>query len=1446
MRVGFKPGKRQNTMVLSLIVAAIAAAGLSLYPLGRLISGKMAEIRDGLIARLETVLGCELSYDNLSPSFIRSLTISGLTLRARSTNALMLDADRVEVYLGVLFPAHGFPRIGVREIDIEGASADYSAAKSSGFITTISELLTENGSEAGGPIRVNVRGSRVDVREAGLKAELTGLLAEGSFDETGIELRASCDGRLSMRGMEDVSGGITVSGRAAADFRTARIIVETSVDSADFSMTPQTFSLSKRGSLISVRKVEDAAPIDASGEIDFESGKYTVECAFESLRPAAFGSFKGRLSGFSKWLSAVGTGGASLSGSLKDGTIEYAVKGVFLAPKSLLPEGSSIVLDANGDGKSLAIRTARLQGPDGAIEFSGMLALPGMTPDGIASLDWNIKGEPLKGRFEIRTADGSISANSESLQFADAEFIGIRAALRPGALASELSLTASLRKLAFDSPENQPADSEPKVPVSASLITLSGSLMTGKKPSIDAELALDSLEVGPLYSILSGFLGLPGSAPAELASHFRLSSDIYFNTDFSSFSYSAPKLLISYPEKPDNRGEFSFSGSRTSLALNRFSILWDGIEAAGDVKVDFSSREMASFASSLNVQGIPYTLSGEIYGTQQLYVRGSHGLEIHLTRASGEALFSLGMQDFPLPLKGIETALSLDASGRFKNMGEFTVVLDSGRLEQTKGILPSWAAVTFSGALDAAGAHFERIGFEDQYSRLEGGADVRYALGSDRFLELSAELASGTGEYYGADGRISNGEADISVKLREAPLARLGSTILTGAVNADISLKGSPSASTASFKGGLSNATFLGMPLAAETAGETKGGIWTFHGLDASFFVFDLIDGEASYIAAADDFNLDSGFRMRIGREPLSSLLKADGKLFSNGELLPEFSGALGDLSFGPVKAASWPIAARLIHGGGMEFKGGAKEECSINFQPSGNFAIETRSPLALRAKAEGSLKNGKLSAEIPDFTLDFARIWSLIGVPAVDFKAGVLRGSLSISGSSRDPVFNGKARAEGMICSIPDFMPGSFGPFSTDVTAVANEIRIPETRVQAGSASVKASAGIDIESWLPARVDLHAATIADSLVDSKTMISGIDIEGKSRFDLSFLFARDFFSIKGFVVLDEGSILLAPAQEGGQASGGPSEYPMMVALSLGFGKKVEFLWPNRKFPLLRANFDPNSSGIAVAFDGMKESFSVKGAAKMRGGEVLYFRRNFYLKEGKLVFNESQDFFDPLLSFRAEMREQDDSGPVTIILRMDDTRLSQFKPTLESIPAYPESTLLAMLGEEVLGVHTDDLKTLTSSQILTRTMTSAGAAAGDILAQTSLVRKTEGWMRDMLSLDMFSIRSPIVQNILIGAVNPVDIDRTSTLGDYLDGTTVSGGKYVGSDLFLQGLAQARRDEGSNFGNLSVALEFLLELNTPFFRLLYSFAPEWEHRDSLFIGDQSIGVYFSIPY
>ena len=261
------------------------------------------------------------------------------------------------------------------------------------------------------------------------------------------------------------------------------------------------------------------------------------------------------------------------------------------------------------------------------------------------------------------------------------------------------------------------------------------------------------------------------------------------------------------------------------------------------------------------------------------------------------------------------------------------------------------------------------------------------------------------------------------------------------------------------------------------------------------------------------------------------------------------------------------------------------------------------------------------------------------------------------------------------------------------------------------------------------------------------------------------------------------------------------------------GKKVQIAIN----PLVRSLVAP-STPISVNADTATGLWGIKGDIVLRGGEVSYLSRNFYLKQGQLILDETQNKFDPVITVRAETREHDTNGdPVTITLSAVSQNISRFNAVLSSSPAKSENEIMEILGQIASG----DASSVGNFLV----------AAGDYGVQVTLLRKIESALRDLSNFDIFSVRTTILQNSIMQGLNMNRAsDNNSIIGNLFDNSTVYIGKYFGDDIYADALLhwtydKTKVDSGGTSGSgLVFQPEIGLEFEAPFANIRWNFAPD----------------------
>ena len=285
-------------------------------------------------------------------------------------------------------------------------------------------------------------------------------------------------------------------------------------------------------------------------------------------------------------------------------------------------------------------------------------------------------------------------------------------------------------------------------------------------------------------------------------------------------------------------------------------------------------------------------------------------------------------------------------------------------------------------------------------------------------------------------------------------------------------------------------------------------------------------------------------------------------------------------------------------------------------------------------------------------------------------------------------------------------------------------------------------------------------------------------------------------------------------------------FDFLVDLKLQVKNKVQILFN----PLLRGLIVPDNY-LDLYIDTSTGDLSAKGEVNLRGGEIVWLNRSFYMKEGKVVFNEYNEVFDPRITVRAETRERDENNnQVTITLSATQQALSQFNPRFTATPAKSENEIMELLGQVISG-NSENVSSL-------------AMAGGDYLMQATVMRTVENTLRELLNFDIFSVRTNILQNAVKQSLEKNSAGKQLSFSNFFDNSAVYVGKYFGSAMYVDALMHWSYDETKaknedSVRGLVLQPEFGFEMSSPFVNIRFGVSPDLEAiKNSLWIPSTSV--------
>jgi hypothetical protein len=326
-----------------------------------------------------------------------------------------------------------------------------------------------------------------------------------------------------------------------------------------------------------------------------------------------------------------------------------------------------------------------------------------------------------------------------------------------------------------------------------------------------------------------------------------------------------------------------------------------------------------------------------------------------------------------------------------------------------------------------------------------------------------------------------------------------------------------------------------------------------------------------------------------------------------------------------------------------------------------------------------------------------------------------------------------------------------------------------------------------------------------------------------------------FIQIDGDLESFDTSLTTAPAVV--EESSGKTD--VGVKLRIRSGPRVEFLYPNRALPILRSYIERNQI-INVAIDTRTQYFEITGDVNLRGGDIVFLKRNFYIKEAVLTFNERNQEFDPIINGRAELKLPVNGINYKFSLFFDNNRLKNLNPRYTATPALSTVEIAAILAGT--GLTQDQQNT----QIL-YTVSDLGIRWGlnEIGLDLTFIHDIETSLRNVLGVDVLSVRTEIIPALVREAVAPLD-NTSDSFGKYLDNTAILIGKYLGDDLYIELMGQLKAQdlftENPSPLGVDIEIELSMEFSTPYFDLEWSFTPR--NSEELFLRDHRFTFSWSL--
>jgi hypothetical protein len=1460
-----------------IFLALMALTVLFFWPLSRSLHAKMEELRNGLIGRAESFIGRPILYSSIGPSIFGTLDIRNIRVLSTPGSAgdpadnqplLQISRFRLSYSLPALIRRN--PDF-IRSIKIDKPLVNFDTSRdrdilglfSKGninvrtFVKDLAELIPEHA-------LLNVRRGQFSVQDKKNLYRIRKFGVDLSVGDDQIFLDGRWNTELSFNStpMPPINAGINmqVKGNCSTALDEGSAVIKIpSVTGNLFRMKTQVFSFVMEKEFLSLRKIDDQLPLDFSFGYGLETGNLEAFLSCDGFALGDLVTFSGSREKGRGIPAFVSGGTASFTrntgGSLRY-NIDLAGKASPAAPRSESKGGSSALRDpetafyrirANGDENSAAISEFRVYVPPagdsfflGDIGFRGNIRLKPLAPEGILSFsEFSLTGDgSLSGEFAIATEAGEIKVFSETVDIGRTALTALDFSLVPDGEDFSFSLSA-LRFRNIESYED----------VKLSSFLLEGTLDYEPR-QVQASFLLDSFSAADLIDMARPFVREPAlSRPLHsMWNDIAITTEVFFTTDFNHILYNAPRFVIAYEGGSTVAGMLSVSGTDQRFELSEGRLIGKEGTLLVSGYVDYANPGDISFSLMTNYRDLSYYFEGMILDGRSLNIRGSYGFLVNITSTNlGGYSGYMEVRDIPVPWRGQLAYIGFFASLRYDSRSFWSLDLD--HFEMSNIASPSGpASLRLVGSADQAGLVFPVLYYTDSKGPLSGRADISWS-GDFSFFSGTLNMEDARGlERYLVDGSYEGEHLELAVSGSSMQLSRVFDRAYDAAADGRIQIFWD---SVNSFRVNFSldslAARIQGRNFRASASAELNHREFTIKDLRLSYSNIEgfmpllklslgenTLETKMNFQGYAVGRRVEGAFTIDARFRPIESWLEINNALTS-------FSGRLRveNLGYANVNSAEPFDFVFSRNNTALSVSGGPKNMLRLRLDQDGNFYAGLSSPFPVRGSFIGNISRRTIDAHISDLYVDLGSLWELVPpVPELALTGGYVKASLDIRGSLDDPEFFGMARGTSVGLRVPNFITRDIRPIPFNIVLDGNEIRFGPIPATVGGGAGIVEGWFRFDRWIPNifSIDIHVPR--DTPIPFGFDLTGFLAQGDASGRLQLSMENLVFGISGELYANNTEIGFNTDEI--NRLEGPDIFsqgllPVTLNLEISTGPTVEFLWPSSDFPILRANPDMGTV-VRVSADTQTKLFTLNSDVKIRSGEIFYFERSFYIRQGTLSFHENELQFAPRLTARAESRDRTNEGPVTISMIVENAPLLSFTARFESNPPLSQMEIFGLLGQNLTGTDVDE-----STGGIQRAFLNSSS---DLLAQFTVVRRLERYVRNFLHLDMFSIRTQLLQNAVFMAAglrqNPVD--RNSGVGNYFDNTTVFFGKYIGADMFIQSMLSFRYDENkTTSGGLNFEPDIGVELQSPLFNIRWDFIPA--HPENWYIDDNSITLLWS---
>lgn len=1493
--------KRKHLIIEILIFTVVSVSALLLFKgVSKKIETELKGFEEFLYTKLKTEAGIKVEYESLSPSILPHFSFKNIQVKDAQTDVIVADFKYFSVNYNLIELLRSNYGKVVKSVDIKNGGIYFDTTENAELLKKISTLLKSdsNVSKQEEVKEDNKQKNNKEFRLTGIEVNLSNIklaytdkisksefnIFSGSIysenDRIFYELNSKCIySNNKIKILKNLSLNLNIQGNVSSDFLfSSSIITMENIQFSNFETDKLSFFVSYKDSVISARSFQKNRGLGIVASMNTKSNIGGVSLNFNKFMPAKLITNSKMNISLNEILHTKLSGETKVKFNLSESgnpSLEWLADLTATSKKIELNKANlhNTKLKIKGNGTQDFIQIHNFSLNSNELNFNGNLSYNFKNNNTLAHLNLEslkLKSGSISSKLKLTNSGSAFICDINNIALGKANFSGGKITATP----KEKQLDFSF--LLKDETGSYELDGS---------YTYANKARASEKGFIEIHGVLNAINVQNLYKSVATF----SSKGANIRSisrfkPFRITSEFYASTDLKDFSYNFVQFIFASVEKNGLNLLTSFNGNNSSLSVNNIDIGYRDVEISGKANADIESYNNMSFDLSFLVDSIMYSATG-MYSDGMLEIYGDYNFALNIYEKKDKYEGSFHVSELPIPVtsffasKGKATpfVFSTDVNFEWRDEDNWNFTCPKADFVYSKSNIKTNNNI-FELSFKAEGTQKESTFYDikigNETSFLQGDATV-----SHLYADNDAK------ESFIASLDLSDTEKTEAVKFKSnISLSELNDVYIDAKCTLDnLSLNrffwGQSETDKidceVDFIGGLEN--FLcninldtlefhlnNKPLVASGIFSLDDGSLVIP--DARFYWNDqsITEFTLSFLPKEGTGDIKFDYSGHLGQNEVGGKVDIKAMKINASEeeeglpaiaivknFFEEFSVnfSVNDWYFGE-KTETKPLLLSIFRAADqVSFYGGENDEIYGFYMNDGSLTVEISEKLENHASINGLVLSDKLEIDCNNILLNIPQIMRLLSIENfVTMTDGNLNGNLSLRGTPKNPEFFGKLNLDNLKFFSPDFAPTELQGNNIPIHFTGTSLELPYTVFTSKKFGLWAECTSQFEGWIPENTVVKCGTLEENFAYMKTKNLLFHTDGYASCDLIMTIKPKQFNLQGDVLFASGSFAIAFGDfDKFREKFKYSDIDFSMNLALQLGKKAEFRWPNMNMPMLRA-LTPTEKPIVFKVGEETETLKITGIANMRGGELLYIKRNFYIKEGSIRFLENAVGIEPLISLRAEIRDQDLNGEqIKLILSVKEQPLiGSSDEWISNITTYPPRSateVRQLLGQVIVG---DTDKETAIQDALTN--------ATDILSQLGFAKKAENTVRDFLHLDVFSLRTQILQNVVFGNMFKNQTKTDLKAGNYLDNTTLYIGKYLGSAIYADALLNLSyydplKDKNPKqkkpvWKSVLFQPEIGLEMVTPFFNFRWAISPT--DPNTLFVADTSITFSWKFEY